>query len=1150
MKKTIAGILAFLCVLNPLSGNWQLLGVEKSSIIMEASAAEIVVPEEGKYANDYSYKYADTTIYSTIAKLDSRFGTWRIKDAKKDITCGIYKITVNKDKKEVYSEYVVGIQKADENVIDVFGLSEDLVPSDVMNKLVDYNIELNGNNIRYIAPKAFANSYLKTIDLEGVEYIDNYAFQSCKYLSYVEIPQTVKYTGKGLFSKSGIKNISILNEMPVIPEEFCENTPITNLSFAHPELIRTIGASAFANSSIPAPIFMTCYEEDISEYENLSVGENAYKNCTSIKRVALTDNVVSLGASSFSECTSLTDVIFNDVLHTIGTGCFSKCTSIKEISGIPETVDDSGFGNAVFSNCTSLIRCTLPESLTKIKDQTFSGCTSLITVDFNAGSEGINILTIGNAAFSKCTSLPSASFKNVVVIEPSAYSGCTKLASADFPAAVFIGGTEAANRGEIKDTELDLEKSLITGSAKGSAFSGCSSLERVNIPSSKYIFPSSFYNCKALTEFNAGICEIVGNKALDSCSSLTDITLLSRQYGNAAPTKSNTSDGYIFQNCSSAKKITIDAKFLVNYPYKTPNGFFNGCQKLEEIATENGDFEKVAIISSKTFSGCESLKEMGFVDKEIRIIESDAFANCKSLTSISANDSITLNAEDYLANAFLNCSKLIFQVEGNISTIGNNAFKNSGITSVNIEGMKDGTVVVGNSAFADCANLTSATIKSGSAAKFSIGDSIFANCPKLKEATYEGTIVTASMFKNCPLLEKVTTNAKNIKASAFDGDTKLALVADMNDTSKSIIADEINEYAFRDCNALTVFPANEETVLKGKSIFSNCTSLTNAEVGILTEGIFSGCTKLSDVKFKIDLDKKQNEGIEEPIIKEIPKSAFAKCESLNSIDIENMSNIWANAFDGAGLTSVKLNKADTVDTSAFANCSELNSIDINASKINTKAFYNCKSLTDAVLNVNTIGNNAFDGCNSLNNVKLNGLTSLGSNAFANCSSLNQLTIKGNPNMGSKCVGFVNNKLNPKFTLLCDTDSTVETYAKANNISFYEADSYDPITTATATTTTTTTTKTTTTVTQTTSKSSSNITPGDANCDKQVDLSDAVLIMQSLANPDKYGVKGTDSKHISAQGLENADVFERGTGVTTSDALEIQKYLLNIVKNLS
>ena len=34
--------------------------------------------------------------------------------------------------------------------------------------------------------------------------------------------------------------------------------------------------------------------------------------------------------------------------------------------------------------------------------------------------------------------------------------------------------------------------------------------------------------------------------------------------------------------------------------------------------------------------------------------------------------------------------------------------------------------------------------------------------------------------------------------------------------------------------------------------------------------------------------------------------------------------------------------------------------------------------------------------------------------------------------------------------------------------------------------------------------------GDANCDGIVDMSDAVLIMQSLANPNKYGVNGTDS----------------------------------------
>ena len=37
------------------------------------------------------------------------------------------------------------------------------------------------------------------------------------------------------------------------------------------------------------------------------------------------------------------------------------------------------------------------------------------------------------------------------------------------------------------------------------------------------------------------------------------------------------------------------------------------------------------------------------------------------------------------------------------------------------------------------------------------------------------------------------------------------------------------------------------------------------------------------------------------------------------------------------------------------------------------------------------------------------------------------------------------------------------------------------------------------------------------------MADAVLIMQALANPDKYGIKGSESSHITAQGTINADV---------------------------
>ena len=67
--------------------------------------------------------------------------------------------------------------------------------------------------------------------------------------------------------------------------------------------------------------------------------------------------------------------------------------------------------------------------------------------------------------------------------------------------------------------------------------------------------------------------------------------------------------------------------------------------------------------------------------------------------------------------------------------------------------------------------------------------------------------------------------------------------------------------------------------------------------------------------------------------------------------------------------------------------------------------------------------------------------------------------------------------------------------------------------------------------------------GDANGDGTVDLSDAVLIMQSLANPSRYGVNGSDDSHITEEGYYRADVD--GDGVTNKDALTIQKYLLGL-----
>ena len=69
--------------------------------------------------------------------------------------------------------------------------------------------------------------------------------------------------------------------------------------------------------------------------------------------------------------------------------------------------------------------------------------------------------------------------------------------------------------------------------------------------------------------------------------------------------------------------------------------------------------------------------------------------------------------------------------------------------------------------------------------------------------------------------------------------------------------------------------------------------------------------------------------------------------------------------------------------------------------------------------------------------------------------------------------------------------------------------------------------------------------GDANSDGQVSMADAVLIMQYISNPDKYGENGTDKNHITEQGKKNADIAGENDGVTNADALAIQKKLLKL-----
>ena len=65
----------------------------------------------------------------------------------------------------------------------------------------------------------------------------------------------------------------------------------------------------------------------------------------------------------------------------------------------------------------------------------------------------------------------------------------------------------------------------------------------------------------------------------------------------------------------------------------------------------------------------------------------------------------------------------------------------------------------------------------------------------------------------------------------------------------------------------------------------------------------------------------------------------------------------------------------------------------------------------------------------------------------------------------------------------------------------------------------------------------NAVDGDANNDGELSLADAVSIMQAIGNPDEYA--------LTPQGKFNADISGDNDGITNTDALAVQKKLLNL-----
>ncbi len=151
-----------------------------------------------------------------------------------------------------------------------------------------------------------------------------------------------------------------------------------------------------------------------------TVGEQAFANFPSLRRVTLGAEVRSLGDKAFYKCTMLETVDFgNSRLESIGGRAFYKCAALTEIT-LPETLRT--VGDYAFYKCTSLTRLSLGGA-ERIGDYAFSGCTALAETVLPD-----TLTSIGRQAFRNCTSLSGLVLGNTLQsIGEHAFYGCRGL---------------------------------------------------------------------------------------------------------------------------------------------------------------------------------------------------------------------------------------------------------------------------------------------------------------------------------------------------------------------------------------------------------------------------------------------------------------------------------------------------------------------------------------------------------------------------------------------------------------------------------------------------------------------------------------------------------------------------------------------------